>query len=134
LPEDQNLEGEVNGFLAQLGDVPMPETRLLILVGGETPLKLEVVPGMLGSCDVFFMHNNMLFQLIFLPALSLMSETNNDVEDLYQTVLTSFLFIHLRRKVVAERPGNSIRMRTAFTKAWMDSATSAVPASRATSG
>jgi hypothetical protein len=112
----------------------MPQTHQVIDVAGESALMLEVVPGMLGSRDVFFMHNNMLFLLIFLPAQTLMSETINDVEDLYQTVLSSFLFIHLRRKVEAERKGNSVRMRTAFTKAWMDSATSAVPASRATSG
>jgi len=94
LAEGQNLEGAVNDFLAQLGDVPMPETRLSIIVGGETALKLEVVPGLLGSRDVFFIHNNLLFHLVFWPAPSLMTQTANDVEDLYQTVLETFTFLN----------------------------------------
>jgi hypothetical protein len=93
LTEDQNLKGAVNDFLTQLGDVPMPETRLSIIVGGETALKLEVVPGLLGSRNVFFIHYNLLFHLVFWPAPSLITQAANDIDDLYQTVLTSFLFL-----------------------------------------
>jgi len=92
LPDGQNLDGAVNDFLAQFGNVPMPETRLSIMVGGEPALMLEVVPGMLGSRDVFFIHSQQLFHLTFWPAPSVASDTAADVEDLYQTVLTSWSF------------------------------------------
>jgi len=94
LAEGQNLEGAVNDFLAQLGNVPMPETRLSIMVGGEPALMLEVVPGMLGSRDVFFIHSQQLFHLTFWPAPSVASNSASDLEDLYQTVLTTWNFIN----------------------------------------
>jgi hypothetical protein len=88
----QNLDNAVNTFLSQLGVVPMPQTRLMIEVANEPAIMLEVVPGMLGSRDVFLVHNQKLFHFMFWPAPSLVSETAPDVEDLYQTVLGSLYF------------------------------------------
>ena len=92
LPDGQNLDGVVNNFLAGLGDVPTPQTRLVIDVAGEPALMLEVVPGMLGSRDVFMIHNQVVFHLTFWPAPSVASDTAADVEDLYRTVLNSWSF------------------------------------------
>lgn len=92
LSEGQNLDGIVNDFLEGLGDVPMPHTRLAINVAGLPALMLEVVPGMLGSRDVFFIHNQQLFHLTFWPAPSLVSDTAADVEDLFRTVIASWSF------------------------------------------
>jgi len=92
LPDGQNLDGAVDDFLAGLGDVPSPQTRQQVVVGGQAGLMLEVVPGMLGSRDVFVVHNRQLFQLTFWPAPSVASDTAVDVEDLYRTVLNSWSF------------------------------------------
>jgi hypothetical protein len=92
LADSQNLDEVVTDFLAGLGDVPMPQTRLVIDVAGQPALMLEVVPGMLGSRDVFFIHNQQLFHLTFWPAPAVASDTAADVEDLYRTVLESWNF------------------------------------------
>jgi hypothetical protein len=92
LPAGQTLENAVDAFLAGLGDVPMPQTRLAIMVADDPALMLEVVPGMLGSRDVFLAHNDVLFQFTFWPAPSVAPDTAADVEDIYQTVLGSLTF------------------------------------------
>ena len=92
LLEGQTLEQAVDAFLENLGDVPKPQTRQALTVGGEPAVMLEVVPGMLGSRDVFFVHRGLLFHLTFWPAPSVTPETSADVEDLYQTVIGSWNF------------------------------------------
>lgn len=92
LAESQTLDETVNDFLSQLGEVPMPQTRLMIRANNTPALMLEVVPGMLGSRDVFLIHNQKLFRFTFWPAPDLVGETASDVEDLYQTVLSSLNF------------------------------------------
>lgn len=92
LPEGQTLEKAVDVFIENLGDVPQPQTRQALNVGGEPAVMLEVVPGMLGSRDVFFVHRQLLFHLTFWPAPSVTPETSADVEDLYQTILSSWNF------------------------------------------
>jgi hypothetical protein len=92
LKEGQTLDTAVDAFLVQLGDVPMPETRQVFMVAGEPAIMLEVMPGMLGSRDVFVTHNGKLFHFSFWPAPSVASETAEDVEDLFQTVLDSLTF------------------------------------------
>ncbi len=93
LPEGQTLDEAANAFLAQLGDVPMPQTRLAGALPGEPSIMLEVVPGMLGSRDVLIIHDGKLFHFTFWPAPSVVTETAADVEDLYQTVLSSLTFL-----------------------------------------
>jgi hypothetical protein len=92
LPDGQNLDGAVNDFLTQYIDMPLPQTQLVINVAGEPALMIEVVPGMPGSRDVFFSHHQILFRLTFSPAPSVATETAEDVEDLYRTVLYSWSF------------------------------------------
>jgi hypothetical protein len=92
LAEGLTLDEAVNAFLTQLGEVPMPQTRLMIEANNTPALMLEVVPGMLGSRDVFLIHSQKLFHFTFWPAPSLVNETAPDVEDLYQTVLGSLYF------------------------------------------
>lgn len=92
LPDGQSLDGVVDSFMAGLGDVPIPQTREVVVVAGEPALLLEVVPGMLGSRDVFFIHNQRVFHLTFWPAPSVAPETAADVEDLYRAVLESWTF------------------------------------------
>lgn len=92
LPVGQTLEQAVDIFLENLGDVPQPQTRQALTVGGEPAVMLEVVPGMLGSRDVFFIHRELLFHLTFWPAPSVAPETSADVEDLYRTVISSWNF------------------------------------------
>lgn len=91
-PEGQTLEQAVDIFIKNLGDVPMPRTRQALNVGGEPAVMLEVVPGMLGSRDVFFIHHQLLFHLTFWPAPSVAPETSAEVEDIYQTVISSWSF------------------------------------------
>ena len=93
LPEGQTLDDAVNQFIAQLGDVPMPQTRLTQRIDGETALMLEVVPGMLGSRDVFRIHAGKIFHFTFWPAPSVAAETAADVEDLYHVVTESLNFL-----------------------------------------
>lgn len=92
LSDGQTLETAVDTFLAQLGSVPLPQTRQKLTVANEPAILLEVVPGMLGSRDVFVAHNGKLFHLTFWPAPSVAAETASDVEDLYQVVLNSWNF------------------------------------------
>jgi hypothetical protein len=92
LPEGQTLDDVANNFIAQLGDVPTPQTRLTQMIDGETALMLEVVPGMLGSRDLFVIHEGKLFHFTFWPAPSVATETEADVKDLYRTVTQSFHF------------------------------------------
>ena len=92
LPEGQTLDQAVDAFLESLGDVPQPQTPQALTVGGEPAVMLEVVPGMLGSRDVFFVHRKLLFHLTFWPAPSVAPETSADVEDLYRTVISSWNF------------------------------------------
>jgi hypothetical protein len=92
LPDGQTLAQAVDVFVENLGDVPLPQTRQELNVGGEPAIVLEVVPGMLGSRDVFFVHRNLLFHLTFWPAPSVTPETSAEVEDLYQTVISSWNF------------------------------------------
>ncbi len=93
LPHGQTLELAVDAFLAGLGDVPMPETRQALKVANEPAILLEVVPGMLGSRDVFVAHNDLLFHFTFWPAPQVAAETAADVEDLYKTVTGSITFV-----------------------------------------
>ena len=83
----------MNNFIAQLGDVPMPQTRLTQAVGGETALMVEVVLGKLGSRDVYLIHAGKLFHFTFWPAPPVVTDTAADVEDLYRTVTESFNFL-----------------------------------------
>jgi hypothetical protein len=92
LPEGQTLEQAVDAFIVTLGDVPLPQTHQTLTVGGEPAVMLEVVPGMLGSRDLFFAHGQLLFHLTFWPAPSVTPETSDDVEDLYQTVIHFWSF------------------------------------------
>lgn len=92
LPAEATLDIVVNDFIAQLGNVPTPQTRLTQTVGGATGLMVEVVPGMLGSRDVFLIHGSKLFHFTFWPAPSVATETASDVEDLYRTVTQSLDF------------------------------------------
>ena len=92
LADKQTLENAVEAFLAQLGEVPMPETRQEMTVAGEPAIMLEVVPGRLGSRDLFLVHHNRLFHLSFWPSPMVVVETAVDVEDLYQTVINSLNF------------------------------------------
>ncbi len=92
LPEGQTLEQAVDAFIENLGDVPLSQTRQGLTLGGEPAVMLEVVPGMLGSRDVFLKHKGLLFHLTFWPAPSVTPETSADVEDLYQTIISSWNF------------------------------------------
>lgn len=92
LPDGQTLEQAVDIFIENLGDVPQPQTHQALTVGGEPAVMLEVVPGMLGSRDVFFIHRELLFHLTFWPAPAVAPETSADVEDLYRTVISSWNF------------------------------------------
>ncbi len=83
----------MNHFIAELGDVPMPQTRLTQSVGGEAALMVEVVPGMLGSRDVFLIQAGKLFHFTFWPSPLAAADTAADVEDLYQVVTESFNFL-----------------------------------------
>ena len=92
LPGGQTLESALDAFLAQLGNLPMPQSHQTMTIASEPAVVLEVIPGMLGSRDVFIAHRGKLFHLTFWPAPSVVSETASDVEDLYQTVVSSFTF------------------------------------------
>ena len=91
-PEGQTLDEVVNKFIAQLGDVPTPQMRLTQRIDGETALMLEVVPGMLGSRDLFVIQAGKIFHFTFWPAPSVAAETATDVEDLYRSVVQSLNF------------------------------------------
>ena len=93
LADGQTLDSILDAFLQSLGPVPMPQTRQEITVSGEKAVMLEVVPGMLGSRDVFVVHGNLVFHFTFWPAPSAASQTAADVEDLYQTVFETFKFL-----------------------------------------
>jgi hypothetical protein len=88
----ETLEAAVESFLVQLGDVPLPEQRENLQIDGEPALRLEVVPGMLGSRDVFVAHDGLLFHLTFWPAPEAAADTAGDVNDLYRTVIQTLHF------------------------------------------
>lgn len=89
LEEGQTLDATVDHFLEQLGDVPTPEIRQNMTIANQPAIMLEVVPGLLGSRDVFLVHAGKLFQFTFWPAPSVETTTAPDVEALYQTVFGS---------------------------------------------
>ena len=93
LSQGQTLEGTVDVFLAQVENNPQPVVRQAITMGGKPAILLEVVPGTPGTRDVFLIHNNLLFHFIFRPAPAVSPETAADVEDLYQTVISSMTFM-----------------------------------------
>jgi hypothetical protein len=92
LQPGQTLASSVEAFLAQFNGLPLPERRETVEIGGEPAELLEVVPGMLGSRDLFFVHGGKLFHLVFWPAPAVTSETAADVEELYETVRQNFHF------------------------------------------
>ncbi len=93
LPEGQTLEGAVDTFLAQIGDVPVPGNRQSFALAGESAIRLDVVSSVSSSRDVFIIHNHLLFHFTFLPAPAVAAETSADFEDLYRTVLGSLSFV-----------------------------------------
>ncbi len=93
LNPNEDLMAVVVGYVASLGEMSAPLTRTTITVGGEQAEMLEIVPGRLGSRDVFLIHNGLAFHFIFHPAPAAAGEAAPDVEALYQAVINSMVFV-----------------------------------------
>jgi hypothetical protein len=89
--QDKMLAEIVDAYLEQFAglDVP-PITRTPFELGGQPAEMLEVVPGREGSCDVFMLHQGMLFHLMFMPSVRDFPQAKDDVELLFDTVVSSF--------------------------------------------
>lgn len=92
LNPNEDLMAAVVGFVASLGEMPQPLTRTTITVGGQQAEMLEIVPGQLGTREVFVIDHGLVFHFSFNPAPSTAGEAAPDVESLYQTVIASMTF------------------------------------------
>lgn len=95
LADGQTLEMAVEAFLAQFSaSTNQPAIgRKDLPVGGQPAIQLEVVPGRLGSRDMFVAYQGRLYHLSFAPAPGVIGETAKDVEELFQMVVESFTWV-----------------------------------------
>jgi hypothetical protein len=87
-----NIYGPAKGAGPEPLFAALPDQRENLQIDGEPALRLEVVPGMLGSRDVFVAHDGLLFHLTFWPAPEAAADTAGDVNDLYRTVIQTLHF------------------------------------------
>lgn len=90
---DQNLAQLVDEFLAQHTGIAATIARRTATLGSEPAEILEVVPGRLGSRDVFVLHNRILYHLGFEPPVKDFPRAAVDVEGLFVAIFDTFAFI-----------------------------------------
>lgn len=100
IAEGSALEEQVSGYVNQFSDPSVIQRNPPQLVfgqgltlGGEPAEALEGVPGPDGSRDIFALHDDKLFHLVFTPSFENNPQAANDVEQLYLVVMSSFNFL-----------------------------------------
>jgi hypothetical protein len=90
----ENLPTLVDTYLAQFAGLPLPSIeRTAMDLGGVPAERLEVVPGLEGSRDVFALRASTLYHFMFMPSIRDFPQAGDAVEDLFLTVTSSFMYL-----------------------------------------
>jgi hypothetical protein len=93
-PEGSNLTQVVDEYLKPFATVSAPAiTRKSLQLDREAAQILEVVPGRVGSRDIFSIYGGRVYHLAFTPSVRDFPKAAKDVEELFKTVTSSFTFL-----------------------------------------
>jgi hypothetical protein len=94
LPAGGSLEQVIDQVIADRAVPALPQPiRDTVQLGGEPAFKVGVLPGLPGSEIVFALHNDRIYQLVFEPPARDWPVAADEVTELYNVVMMSFMFL-----------------------------------------
>jgi|GEM_PF-2539002 len=90
--DGMSVDQAADGFLAAYTFPESELVRVSLEIDGEKAIMLDKLPGQDINRQVFVVHNNVLYQLTFLPMDESQADVYAQAEDLFDTIVSSFNF------------------------------------------